>query len=259
MFEQINISISDIIHFSKLSCQIPQIIEAIASQKIIEIAAKEVRIEVTEAELQQEGDKIRLEKKLATAKDTWAWLNKHSLSVQDFEELVRNSLISKKLANHLFAPQVEKYFYENRINYEAAVTYEVILEDRDLALELFYAFEEGEITFPEIARLYIQDPELRRAGGYKGVQNRQDFRPEVAAAVFAANPPMILKPITSPKGIYLIWVEEIIQPELDEALREEIIAELFADWLKGKAALFASKAKINLDMIDTQEEVKSSA
>ena len=96
MFEQINISISDIIHFSKLSCQIPQIIEAIASQKIIEIAAKEVRIEVTEAELQQEGDKIRLEKKLATAKDTWAWLNKHSLSVQDFEELVRNSLISKK-------------------------------------------------------------------------------------------------------------------------------------------------------------------
>ena len=70
---------------------------------------------------------------------------------------------------------------------------------------------------------------------------------------------MILKPITSPIGIYLIWVEEIIQPELDEALREEIIAELFADWLKGKAALLASKAKINLDIIDTQEEVKSSA
>ena len=133
------------------------------------------------------------------------------------------------------------------------------MEDRDLALELFYAFEEGEITFSEIARLYIEDPELRRAGGYQGVRHRVDFRPEVAAAVFAASPPQILKPITSPKGIYLIWVEEIIQPELDENLREEIIAELFTDWLKSKAVLFTSKMKINLHEAQNNEVVKTSA
>lgn len=259
MTEQLNISTSDIIHKLKLSCQIPEIVEAIATQAVINQAASVARIEVTEAELQEEGDKLRLEKKLATAKDTWGWLNRNHLSVQDFEELVRNNLISKKLASHLFAPQVEKFFYENRINYEAAVTYEVILEDRDLALELFYAFEEGEITFSEIARLYVQDPELRRAGGYQGVRHREDFRPEVAAAVFAATPLQILKPITSPKGIYLIWVEEIIQPELEEDLRQKIINELFTDWLKAKTVPLMQKAQFKLDNINSQEKVKNYA
>lgn len=259
MTEQLNISTSEIVHQLKLSCQIPEIVEAIATQTVINQAASEARIEVTEAELQEEGDKLRLEKKLATAKDTWGWLNRNHLSIQDFEELVRNNLIYKKLANHLFAPQVEKFFYENRINYEAAVTYEVILEDRDLALELFYAFEEGEITFSEIARLYIQDPELRRAGGYQGVRHRKDFRPEVAAAVFAASPLQILKPITSPKGIYLIWVEEIIQPELEDNLRQQIIDELFTDWLKAKAVPLIQKAQFKLDDINSTEEVESYA
>ncbi|MGB3759103.1 MAG: peptidylprolyl isomerase [Rivularia sp. (in: cyanobacteria)] len=259
MTEQLNISTSEIIHQLKLSCQIPDIVEAIATQTVITQAAKEARIEVTEAELQQEGDKLRLDKKLATAKDTWGWLNRNHLSVQNFEELVRNSLISKKLADRLFSPQVEKFFYENRINYEAAVTYEVILEDRDLALELFYAFEEGEITFSEISRLYIQEPELRRASGYQGVRHRKDFRPEVAAAVFAANPPQILKPVTSSKGIYLIWVEEIIKPELEEDLRQQIIDELFTGWLKAKAVPLIQKAQFNLNTIQTQEEVKNLA
>ncbi|MDZ8054852.1 MAG: peptidylprolyl isomerase [Aulosira sp. ZfuVER01] len=247
MFEHPTISSSDLIHSLKLSCQIPDVIKTITSQKIINEAAQEVGIEVTEAELQSEGDKLRLDKKLVTAKDTWAWLDKYHLSVKDFEELVYNSLISKKLANHLFAAQVGKFFYDNRLDYDAAVTYEVTFEDRDLALELFYALEEREITFPEIARLYISEPELRRAYGYQGVRYRKDFRPEIGAPVFASSPPGVLKPITTPKGVYLVWVEEIIQPELDEQLREKIISELFADWLKQQVEGMGMLMQLYLD------------
>ncbi|MEA5572994.1 peptidylprolyl isomerase [Calothrix sp. UHCC 0171] len=256
MPEHLNISISDIIHRLKLSCQIPDVVKAITSQKIITEAAQEANIEVTEAELQAEGDKLRLEKKLVTAKDTWAWLDKHHLSVRDFEELVYNSLISKKLANYLFSAQVEKFFYDNRIDYDAAVTYEVIFENRDLALELFYALEEGETTFPEIARLYIQDIELRRTYGYQGIRHRKDFRPEIAAAIFASSPPGILKPITTPKGVYLVWVEEIIQPELDDNLREKIISELFANWLKQQVEAMVMNIQLDLDTnLQSQEQL----
>lgn len=255
MPENLSISTLDIIDKLKRSCEIPDIIEAIASEKIITEAAQKAEIEVTEAELQQEGDKFRLEKKLATAKDTWAWLDKHHLSIKDFEKLVYNSLISKKLADHQFAPQVEKYFYENRLNYEAAVTYEVIFEDRDLALELFYGLEEGEITFPEIARMYIEEPELRRSYGYQGVRYRKDLRPEIAADVFASSPPEILKPISTPKAVYLIWVEELIQPELDEKLREEIISELFTSWLKKEVEFSNIAAELDADSIKPEDEV----
>lgn len=112
------------------------------------------------------------------------------------------------------------------------VTYEVILDDEDLALELFYAIQEGEINFQEVARQYIQNTELRRSGGYRGRRHRKDFKPEIVAAVFAATSPQILKPIVTPKGVHLIWVEEIIQPQLDEKLRVKILADLFSAWLK---------------------------
>lgn len=232
MPHNLTISSSDIIHSLKLSCQIPNVVEAIASQSIIAEAAQEAGITVTPEEVQEQGDELRFAKKLVKAKDTWTWLEKHHLSVNEFDELAYNNILSRKLANHLFSHQLEKHFYEHQLEYIAAVTYEVVFEDRDLALEVFYALEEGEINFPEIARLYIPEPELRRAYGYQGLRYRKDFRPEIGAAVFAAAPPEALKPITTPKGVYLIWVEEVIQPQLDEQLRQKIITELFADWLK---------------------------
>jgi parvulin-like peptidyl-prolyl isomerase len=254
MPERLTITDLDIIHSIKLSQKIPSVVEAIATQKIIAEAAQEAGIQVEPEELQQEGDKLRLEQKLVKAKDTWNWLKKHYLSLNEFEELVHNNVIKRKLANHLFSPDVEKIFYQNQLDYIAAVTYEVVFEDRDLALELFYALEEGEINFQEIARQYIPEPELRRSGGYQGIQYRKDFRPEIAAAIFASSPPGVLKPITTPKGVYLVWVEEIIQPELDEKLREKIISELFAGWLKQQVEGMAIVTQLDLDTISQPQE-----
>jgi parvulin-like peptidyl-prolyl isomerase len=260
MSNHLTISCSDIIHKLKLSCQIPSVVEEIASQRVIAQAAQEASIQVTEEEIQQEGDNLRSEKKLVKAKDTWAWLKKHDLSLHEFEELVRNKVLEQKLANHLFSDHVEKFFYEHQLDYIAAVTYEVVFDDRDFALELFYALEEGEISFPEIARQYILEPELRRAGGYQGVQYRKEFRPEIAAAVFAATPPQVLKPITTPKGVYLIWVEEIIQPQLDEELRGKIITELFSNWLKQQIEGIEIVTQLDADAnLQPQEELLQQA
>ncbi|MEO1432304.1 MAG: peptidylprolyl isomerase [Cyanobacteria bacterium J06633_8] len=235
MSNVLHISATEVIHNLKICCQIPDVIEVIAKRKVILDAAAEAGIVVADEELQQEGDRLRFAKKLVKAAETWAWLKKHHLTLDNFEELAYNSVLSQKLAHHLFDSKVEPLFYQNQLDYVAAVTYEVIVDDWDLALELFFAVQELEVTFQEIAREYISDPDLRRAGGFQGIQQRTDFRPEVAAAVFAASPPGIIKPVTTPKGIHLIWVEEIIQPKLDEQLHEKIVMELFDSWLQQQA------------------------
>jgi parvulin-like peptidyl-prolyl isomerase len=239
------ISHEEIVHYIKFSCQIPSVVEAIATQKIIAQLARTAGITATPAEIQIESERLRLEHKLVKAADTWAWLKRHHLSLDDFEILIQTNILSRKLAHSLFADKIEQFFYEHQLNYITAITYEVILEDIDLAWELFYAQEQGEISFPEIAHTYIPNPELRRIGGYQGLRRRRDFRPEIAAAVFAASPPQILKPVTTPKGVYLIWVEEIIQPQLDDKLRFQIEQELFSGWLKQQVEQF--KIVVNLD------------
>ncbi len=232
----LKVSTEDIIYYIKMACQIPVILEAIATQKIIAEAADKAGIEISTEELQTAADNLRLANQLLKAEDTWSWLEKHHLSLDDLEEIAKINLTSSKLANHLFAEQIEPFFYAHQAKYFGAVTYEVILDDEDLALELFYALQEGEISFQEIARQYIQNPETRRSGGYQGIRRRIDFRAEIAAAVFAANPPQILKPIITPKGAHIIAVEEIIKPELDDNLRFQIMGDFFTNWLQQQIA-----------------------
>jgi parvulin-like peptidyl-prolyl isomerase len=232
----LKVSSEDIIYYIRMACQIPGILEAIATQKIISEHAEKAGIEISVEELQTAADNIRLAHRLLKAEDTWSWLEKHHLSLDDLEEIAKLNLTSSKLANHLFADQVEPFFYAHQPKYFGAVTYEVILDDEDVALELFYALQEGEISFQEIARQYIQNPEMRRTGGYQGIRRRMDFRAEIAAAVFAATPPQILKPIITPKGAHIILVEEIIKPELDDNLRFQIMGEFFTNWLQQQIA-----------------------
>lgn len=222
----------EILHQIKLSYLIPTVVEGILTRKIIMRAAQKAGIQAKPEELQQAADNLRLISNLRSANTTWAWLQKHSLFLDDFEELVYDTVIISKLAEYLFADKVEAFFVEHQLDYAQVVMYEVVLDDEDLVMELFYAIQEGEISFPSVAHQYIQDTEVRRCGGYQGMLKRRDLKPEISAAVFAATPPQILKPIVTSKGVHLIFVEEIIQPQLDGMLRSKILSNLFSEWLK---------------------------
>lgn len=228
----ITITQEDIFHQVQLSCKIPETIEKIVERKIIISAAEAAGIKVTKEELQQASDQMRAMSQLKDAQATWVWLEKYGLSLDDFEEIVYITLISKKLINYLFADKVEPYFYNHQLDYAGAIIYEIILDDEDEAIELFYEIQEGEISFYDAARQSIQDTELRRKGGYRGKVNRTEMKPEVSAAVFAAMPSQLLKPIVTADGVYLVLVEEIVKPGLDKKLRNQIMLDLYSEWLE---------------------------
>jgi len=247
MSQSITITNEDILNQVKLSCKIPEFVEGIVTRKVIANAAAEAGIKVETEELQKAADQMRLMNKLINADDTWAWLEKHSLSIDDYEEIVYSTVISGKLAAHLFADKIEPYFFENQLDYAGVVMYEVVLDNEDLAIELFYAIKEGEMSFYDVTHKYIQDRELRRKGGYRGIVHRKDIKPEISAAVFAAKPPQLLKPIVTSSGVHLIFVEEIIQPELDNVLHYKISLYLFQQWLKQQIEAVEFVKKFDLD------------
>lgn len=249
MSQVITITNEDIIEQVKLTCKIPEITEAITIRKFIENAVAEMGIKIETEELQKTADQLRLIYQLHSAEDTWGWLEKHNLSLDDFEKIAYTSLISGKLATYLFADKVEPWFFEHQLDYVGVVMYEVILDDEDIAIELFYAIKEGEMSFFDVAHKYIQDTELRRQGGYRGILRRKDLKPEVSTAVFAAKPPQLLKPILTSKGVHLIFVEQQIQPILDEKLRTIILSDLFSEWLKQQLKEFEMVMNLNLDKV----------
>lgn len=232
MTEQLTISAEDVLQQVKLSGQLGAVKEAISTRRLIQTAAAEADISVTPEEIQTYADEFRTANNLERTEETLAWLKQRELDVEDFEAMIHLSVLQSKLAKHLFADQAEAYFAAHQLDYTTVAIYEVILEDEDVALELFYSLKEGETTFFEVAQQYTQDTELRRRGGYRGILKRTDLNAEVSSAVFASAPPQLLKPILTANGIYIIYVDEIFQPELSKEIRSEIIFSLFFEWIK---------------------------
>ncbi len=193
--------------------------------------AEELGIKLEAEELQEMADKYRKMYKLLSEEDTWAWMKKNHLSLDDFEEFVYCQGLSTKLAVHLFADKIEPYFYEHQLDYAGVVMYEVVLEDEDLAMELFYSIQEGEMSSMMWLTSILRIKSCAGKGGYRGILSRKDLKPEISAAVFAATPPEVLKPIVTSKGVHLILVEEILQAELNDQLRYQIWSELFGEWI----------------------------
>lgn len=234
MSQTVKITNNEIFKQLKLSGKFPELVAGIINRKVIHDTATDLGIDINTEELQQEADRFRLLNKLQTAGATWKWLQENNLTVDDLEEIIANGVIFSKLSQHLFADRVETYFFEHKLDYTGALLYEVILDDEDLGMELFYAIQEEEISFFDVAYQYIEDRELRRRGGYRGKVSRNELKPEISAAVFAAKPPQLLKPIISSQGVHLIRVEDIIEPQLTELLRYQILSELFSQWLEQK-------------------------
>ncbi|MDJ0735408.1 MAG: peptidylprolyl isomerase [Nostocaceae cyanobacterium] len=232
MLKTIVITSKDIIGEVKKTGKMPEIIQGIVSCNVIKNNVAEMGIKVESEELQAAADGLRLIKQIPSADATWEWLKQNAMCLDDFEELVYMNLITDKLAQHLLTDKIEPYFFEHQLDYTGVVLYEIVLDDEDLALELFYGIKEGEISFYDVAHEYIDDIELRRKGGYRGIVQRKDLKPEISAAIFAANPPQLLKPIVTAKGVHLILVEEIIQPQLDSELSRKIASDLFDEWLQ---------------------------
>jgi parvulin-like peptidyl-prolyl isomerase len=230
----IQISDRDLIDEARVAGKIPELTRGIIRRQIIRSQIAKAGIEPSTAELQQAADRFRLINKLESAEATNKWLQDHHLSVDDFEEIVTQDLLANKLAHHLFANRVEQFFHQNLLDYSAANFYEVIIEDRDLAMELFYSLQEGDLSFADVAQQYISDPEFSRRGGYVGTVGRKQLRPEISAAIFAAKPPQLIKPIITAVGVHLILVVEIIEPKLDERLHHQILTEQFERWLSEK-------------------------
>jgi parvulin-like peptidyl-prolyl isomerase len=226
----------ELIYEAKISGKMAGLTQSILRRKVIAAQIKKIGVELTSIDLQQAADRFRIVNQLETTEATKQWLEDGNFSLDDFEYIVTQDLLAHKLAEHLFSNRVEQFFHQHLLDYSGAILYEVVLEDRDLAMEIFYSLQEGDLSFAEVAHQYIPSIELRRRGGYIGKVSRKQLHPEISAAVFAAKPPQLILPITTAVGVHLIQVEEIITPNLDEQLYQQILAEMFDQWLTEKIA-----------------------
>ncbi len=227
----ISVSAQDVMEHLKRSLQVPTLVRAIARQRLIAQTAQQMELVTTPEELQESADQLRAQQELWGEKETLAWLATQALSLEDLEAMAKSAVLTQKLAQKLFSQQVGPHFLAHKKDYTQTIFCEVVLEDGDLALELYYALEEGEISFGEVAAAYATDQEMKYKGGYRGKMRCRDLPMAIATAVFAFEGQGLLKPIAVGPDYHLVWVVEKINPRLGRQLKREILFELFEGWV----------------------------
>jgi len=221
----------EIVKFLKSELSLKEVCQQILYQKIIERASHEKRITVTSEEIQAEANRQRHEKRLEKATDTLAWLADQLVSPHDWEGGIHNRLLAQKLAKALFAEEVKRFFLQNRLEFEQIILYQMIVSSEKLAQELYYQIEEGEISFYDAAHLYDIDDNRRYKCGYEGKVYRWALQSDIAAIVFSTPPKQLIGPIKTEQGYHLFKVEDLIPAELTSQRYEEILNNMFQQWL----------------------------
>ena len=220
-----------LVNFLKQELQFKSLCWQILQQQAIENAASERGVTVTPEEIQAECDRLRLEKRLEKAADTLAWLAEQMVSTDDLEQGIHNRLLSQKLAEHLFARDVEKVFNQNKLNFDRLLLYQIVVDKPGLALELFYQIQDREISFFEAAYLYEIDDQRRKKCGCEGHIDRWSLHPELAIVAWSAKPGDVNRPIQTEQGFHLLRVEQFIPAQLTPDIYQEILNGMFQDWL----------------------------
>jgi parvulin-like peptidyl-prolyl isomerase len=243
-FYQPLIESSEIIKLLRKERQLKPFCQQVLQKKVIDKAAEERGLTVTPEEIQVAGDKLRRDKRLEKASDTIAWLAEQMISVEDLEAGICDRLLWQKLAEHLFDKDVEKIFVQSKLQFDQIILYQIIVANVQLAQEIFYEIQEGEISFFDAAHLYDIDETRRHLCGCEGQVYRWALKPDIAVAVFSAKPGEVIRPIETERGYHLFMVEKFIPAELTPERYQEILHNLFNEWLANEVNYLLYNCKV---------------
>ncbi len=224
----------EIVNFLKTEMRLREIYEKILFQRIINDVADNMAVNVTIEEIEAEANRQRREKNLEKATDTITWLSEQLATPRDWENGIRNRLIADKLAEQLFAQDVEYFFRQKRPDFEQAILYEIIIDDVKLAQEIYYQIESAEISFYEAAHKFHIDEKCRQRCGYEGEVYRWSLPENIADMIFTTPPQNLIGPIRTERGYHLLIVEDFIAAELTTKKYREIIDQMFKKWLNSE-------------------------
>lgn len=238
------IEANEIIKLLRQDLQLKPFCQKVLQKKVIDKAAGERGLTVTPEEIQVVGDQLRREKRLEKAADTIAWLADQMVSVEDLEVGIGDRLLTQKLAEHLFSKEVEKNFFQNKLQFDQIILYQIIVTNLQLAREIFYQIQEGEISFFDAAHLYDIDENRRHLCGCEGKVYRWGLKPDIAVAVFGAKPGEVIRPIETERGYNLFMVEKFLPAELTPERYQEILHNMFKEWLANEVNYLLYNCKV---------------
>ena len=225
----------DVIAYLRRSHKIAEIAVLAECDALVLNICEQLGITVSDEELQAAGDTFRLEHKLLGASETLAWLQKQRITVEDWSQGIRVTLLTKKLKEHLFGDAVDAHYMSNRNDYKRVALSQILVRDLPDALKVAYAIREEKASFCALALLNSKGKQSQENGGFVGICFIAKLMLEIAQAISEAKEGEVIGPIQTRLGYHILKIEKWFPTELSESVREEILESLFQAWLQANS------------------------
>lgn len=160
-----------------------------------------------------------------------AWLTKNHLTERQLTSLVTRPLRIARYKQAAWGAKLESYFLKRKSQLDRAIYGLIRLQDLGIAQELYFRISEGEQSFALLAREYSQGPEAQ-TGGLVGPAELGTLHPTLANALAVSQSEQLWAPMQLGPWWVLIRLEKFMPAQLDEAMRQRLLDELFQTWLQ---------------------------
>ena len=162
-------------------------------------------------------------------------LSEQGLSRDDLRYIATKRERMERFKKQVFSAEVERRFLSEKLSHDQ-VTYSLIrVRDGDWAFELHQRIVEGDASFEELASQYSEGPE-RDSAGRLGPVPFDQAHPSVVEKLRSCEAGELLEPFFLVNIWLILRLDQWDGARLDDAMREELIEDLFEQWLDDRVS-----------------------
>ncbi|MEQ8996345.1 MAG: peptidylprolyl isomerase [Coleofasciculus sp. B1-GNL1-01] len=188
-------------------------------------------IDCTDDEKNAACEQFYAKNQLTTEEERQAWRDRQDLSLEQVEELAVRGLKLEKFKQATWGHKIESYFLKRKGRLDRVIYSLIRTKEAAIAQELYFRIQEGEQSFNELARDYSQGPEAQ-TGGLVGPVELSTPHPTLAQMLTVSQPGQLLPPTRLGDWFIVIRLEKFLPVQLDDAMRQRLLDEMFTTWLK---------------------------
>jgi parvulin-like peptidyl-prolyl isomerase len=205
-----------------------QILPQLAREIILDLAIADV--ECSEEERTLAHNQFCQQYQLNTAADIQDWLKKQGMTSEQLEHMVVRRLKLEKFKETTWENEVDSYFHKRKSQLDRVVYSLIRVDKAEIAQELYFRIQERENSFSELAIQYSQGSEAQ-TGGLIGPVELSAPHPKIAQMLATSKPGQLFPPTRVGDWLVIVRLENYLSAELDRAMQQRLIEEMFRNWL----------------------------
>lgn len=231
------ITSDEFVKLLKLSGKFDSLMNEVMEFRLTSLAARKAGVSLSAEEVQARADKYRRAYRLHRAADTNAFLDAQKITLDEFENYIRDTLYQETvLAEVCGDAAMKNYFALHSPKFESIEISHMVLDCEGKAREIKAAVADDPESFARLAREHsVADTAAK--GGYIGKVFRGMLPPELESKVFTAPVGSLVGPLASSDGArFEIFRIDTKKPaELDGDTTVQIRRLLREAWLAERA------------------------